>query len=317
MRVNLVRWIITVVAIAAALIHAYRPSIFGDQSAVTVILLVFACLPWLGGVIRNVELPGGIKLEFRDLQEARKDVEEAGLVPPKKRSERQKAGRRRHTYSFEVVANNDPNLVLAGLRIEIESRLRELAKSRNTTKDQKSLQRLAKGLVNCEVLTNDEASAISELLPLLDSAAHGAYVDDKAFEWALEFGPSLLDALEERLGEISIPNLLKQWRGRDGAAGADISIELSKALVRSPRAFVMAMRDDPSSFDTWLQRIQHDTFTICESRDETEDDLYTAYYERLKQLMQEALKSLLETEFHSEASRALSVLDRTDIHRIW
>ncbi len=82
MRVSLGRWIITVVAIAATLIHAYRPSIFGDQSAVTIILLVFACLPWLGGVIRNVELPGGVKLEFRDLQEAKKEVEEAGLVPP-------------------------------------------------------------------------------------------------------------------------------------------------------------------------------------------------------------------------------------------
>ena len=79
----------------------------------------------------------------------------------------------------------------------------------------------------------------------------------------------------------------------------------------------MAMRDDLDSFDTWLQGIQHDTFTIFESRDETEDDLYTAYYERLKQLMQEALRSLLETELHSEASRVLSVLDRTDIHRIW
>ena len=56
---------------------------------------------------------------------------------------------------------------------------------------------------------------------------------------------------------------------------------------------------------------------FLESRDETEDDLYTAYYERLKQLMQEALRSLLETEFHSEASRVFSVLDRTDIHRIW
>ena len=65
----------------------------------------------------------------------------------------------------------------------------------------------------------------------------------------------------------------------------------------------MAMRDDPSSFDTCYKEFNtiRSLFVNPVMRPKTISIL--RINERLKQLMQEALKSLLETEFHSEASR--------------
>ena len=77
------------------------------------------------------------------------------------------------------------------------------------------------------------------------------------------------------------------------------------------------MAKDPESFESWVEGIEMHTFTIYESDDEVEDDLYTAYYEELKTLMQDRLKTLLDSDLHNEASRVLSALNQVTIRRIW
>jgi hypothetical protein len=90
----------------------------------TVMLIALALVPWLGSVLKSVELPGMIKFQYRDLQRAKRSAEEAGLLSPAATPERGKE------YSFQQIAGDDPNLALAGLRIEIEKRLRQIAESR-------------------------------------------------------------------------------------------------------------------------------------------------------------------------------------------
>ena len=311
MRPIFIKWIITLTAVLIAVCHAYFPDIKIDSIILT--LLAIALIPWLAPLFRSVELPGGVKVEFQELETAKKKVEEAGLLSADGENNKQKA----HVYAFESVAGNDPNLALAGLRIEIESRLREIAKNKNINDDRAPLRIVTSELVKKGVLNRNEATSIEELLPLLNSAAHGASVDSRATEWALEFGPRLLDALEDRLGETTVPKLVSQWKDRDGAGVAEIGAELSKALVRSPKAFMQVMKNDSESYDSWLDGIDHHTFTIYESRGEVEDDLYEAYYEKLKQLMSDSVKPLLNGEFKIEAKKLLDVLETVKVSRIW
>ena len=273
---------------------------------------MLAGVPWFAPFLKSVELFGA-KLETRDLEETEKKAEDSGLVEVDKEPQKQK----RHIYAFESVVGNDPNLVLAGLRIEIESRLREIAKNRSIKADNIPLKKLTRELIEKEILSADEAASIKDLLPLLNRAVHGASVDKRAADWALEFGPRLLDALEDRLGESDIPKLVERWKDRDGAAFAEVGTELSKALVRAPQAFMKVMQDDCESYDSWLNGIAQHTFTIYESSGEVEDDLYMAYYEKLKQLMASAAESLLDGEFEAEAKQILGVLKTVKISRIW
>jgi hypothetical protein len=183
-------WIITLCAIAAAAVHFVWPQTAID--GVTVTLLLVAVVPWLQPLFKSIELPGGVKVEFQDLQKVTERAEAAGLLatPP--------SADRRREYSFLQVASSDPNLALAGLRIELERRLDLLARSRAYTEIPRSIGQMLRFLNERELINGAERSVPSELVGLLNSAVHGADVDPEAAQWALDIGPRILEALQER-----------------------------------------------------------------------------------------------------------------------
>jgi hypothetical protein len=311
MNVRLIQFVITFGALSVALIHTYAPGLTIDGT--TVSLLAIAVLPWLAPLFKAIELPGGVKIQFQDFINVEAKAEDAGLLVPAQES----LGKDRHIYAFESVAENDPNLALAGLRIELEAKLREIAEARGIEVTRKSIRPLIRDLKTRDVLNQREVSALEDMLPLLNSAAHGAETDLRATDWAMDVGPRLLAALDEKIGEKTITQLLERWKTRDRALVAEIGIELSKALVTSPKTFLASMRDDEEGFKAWLDGMQDHTFTLFESRGELDDDLYTAYYEKLRELMTKALKPLLESEYSDEVKRVISALDAVSIKRIW
>ena len=60
------RLLISGVAIAVILVRIFRPNIKVDET--TLVLLAVAVSPWLSSVIKGVEVPGGVKLEYRDAE---------------------------------------------------------------------------------------------------------------------------------------------------------------------------------------------------------------------------------------------------------
>ena len=306
------RWIVTSVIAIAALAHVFVDSVSVNTVGITLLAMMY--VPWAGLFFSKLEIPGVLTVEGRELRKAVEPIAAGGLF--QRSRDRDSQRRRRHTYAFEAVAGGDRNMVLAGLSMELQRRLQDIAKSKGITAGGKSLHSVVDQLAHQGVIRREEASAISDLLPLLNKAVHGANVDRAAVEWALDFGVPLLDALDEHLGQSSIPELLTQWRHRDGALSQEVGTELSKALVKTPRAFFKAMANDPDSFDSWLKDISTHTFTVLESEGELEDDLYTAYYEKLKSLMEDRLRNLLGTEVEKEALRVLSALSDVSISRI-
>ena len=68
--------IVSVAAILLAAVHLVFPKLAIDST--TVLLLALAVLPWLSPFLKSIELPGGVKLDFREaekrlLSEFRKD----------------------------------------------------------------------------------------------------------------------------------------------------------------------------------------------------------------------------------------------------
>ncbi|MFI0718654.1 hypothetical protein [Streptomyces sp. NPDC021224] len=66
--------VVTCAAVAAALVHMVRPGISID--GITVVLLAVAVVPWLGDLFDSIELPGGTKLQYRQLAERVEAAEE-------------------------------------------------------------------------------------------------------------------------------------------------------------------------------------------------------------------------------------------------
>ena len=133
-----------------------------------------------------------MKVEYKDRKRAEAKAEKAGLLaaPVAKREE----------PLFVSLAEEDPNLALAALRIEIEKRLRAIAASQGIREDARGLISLIRGLRKVEAISSQDESVIRDLIGLLNNAVHGAEVDERSAEWAIDVGPELLAAVEKRLG---------------------------------------------------------------------------------------------------------------------
>jgi hypothetical protein len=186
------RQAITLAALALALAHLLWPSAAID--AISLALIVIALVPWLAPIFKSLEFPGGWKIEFQDLQKATARAEQAGLLspaPPHVASD----------FSFQRLAEEDPNLALAGLRIEIEKRLLKLAERHNIDVRSRGIGALLRSLSQHQVLTPEASSTLADMAGMLNSAVHGATVDPRGAEWALNIGPRVLRTLDDLAAE--------------------------------------------------------------------------------------------------------------------
>ena len=179
-------------AILLLVAHLFFPQFKIDP--LSILLLGAASIPWLSSLFKSVEMPGGFKVEFQDLEKITKRAEDAGLLETAPSKE----------YGFELVATSDPNLALAGLRIEIEKKLRQLAVEHGG-EDRTSIRRNIEMLSVYERLSSEQVAVIQDLVPILNSAVHGAVVDAPTVSWALTTGRRILANLE-RIDDVP-PNV--------------------------------------------------------------------------------------------------------------
>ncbi|GGF44264.1 hypothetical protein [Echinicola rosea] len=293
--------------------HLILPDIKID--GITVLLIIIVITPWLAPVFKSFELPGGLKVEFHDLEKATQKLEESGLI---KKGSASKQHQVHSKYSFLNVVDIDSNLALSGLRMEIESRLKELAEQNFKVVDRHGINQIARQLSEHGVLSNQESSAILDILPILNKAAHGQDVDEQTHKWVIEIGPQILDSLEARKSAHELPDLISSYKNRDGAQGVEIGHELSKQLIKSIDTFFELMKKDKKAFNDWITELDTSTFTLYEASDEIEEELAYAKYSRLKEIMIEKVEQYLEknTE-NNDAKELLNKLNDMNIRSIW
>lgn len=192
----LVHLLISIVASIFIVLHLVDPALRID--AVSLALLIVAMLPWLGSVFKSIEFPGGGKVEYQDLQKAELAASKAGLL-----GSRLDQPESSSSPSFMAVAQEDPNLALAGLRIEIEKALRSMAANLGIRAERKGLGTLLHLLREKGALSQEQGSVLSDLSSLLNEAVHGAEVDPRSVEWAMDVGPRLLEGLQSAATKAS------------------------------------------------------------------------------------------------------------------
>lgn len=80
-RRHIVAAVVSCVAVAVAVTHVLAPELRIDN--ITVALLVVAIVPWLRDLLNSIELPGGVKVEFKGVEqriEAAERTADAALV---------------------------------------------------------------------------------------------------------------------------------------------------------------------------------------------------------------------------------------------
>lgn len=309
-----IQFFISGASVILLLIHTIWPEIRLD--AISVSLLIIAILPWLAPVFKSFELPGGLKVEFHDIEQATKKLESSGLVQPGR--EPSGTARIRSKYAFLNVVDPDSSLALSALRTEIEMRLRDIADRNAIPSERRGVASITRKLVEKNILSSDEAAAILDVLPVLNKAVHGGAVDPYVHKWAIDIGPQILDALETRIGSQNLPELISAFKQRDGGQAVELGYELSKHLVKATAAFFSAMETEPDAFRDWLKELDVSTFTMFQSQDEIEEQLYEAQYEKMKDLMTNCVETFLSNnKGHTLANQVLDRLKQITIQSIW
>lgn len=159
--------------------------------AVSLGLFVLGVLPWLAPLIKSAELPGGWKIQFQDIKNAAEKITGPAV-----------AGSTSAAATLEgkpmLVAQEDPNLALVGLRIDIEKRLRALARQSGVGHSG-SLSRLTQELEEEGALDPMAARGLEELITYGNQAAHGVQIAPAVARSAVEYGPNVLAFLDGKL----------------------------------------------------------------------------------------------------------------------
>jgi hypothetical protein len=118
---------------------------------------------------------------------------------------------------YQLIYNDDPTLSLAGLRIAIEKRLRDLATKVKLENAKAPLKRLVDALSQAGVLTRAETGAFHDLSPLLNAATCSLEYSKEGADWAFSIGPQLLASSEEKA--ISIGGFTERLWGNSSVHG--------------------------------------------------------------------------------------------------
>lgn len=186
-RNTVIKVLISLGAVALVAVHLIWPGLTID--AITLGLVIVAILPWLSSLIESAKFPGGWEVKFRDVEAAGQKITASSEVTAEVPSPKP---------SYLEISDQDPNLALVGLRIEIEKRLRILAE-KHQIPSQRSLMRLFDELRKRDILNDASMSGLQELVMAGNQAAHGAKVEHRIAEWAFDYGPIILTALDEKL----------------------------------------------------------------------------------------------------------------------
>ena len=184
---------ISVLCVAAIFIHAVFPDLQLDY--VTLVFLLIGVLPWLSPWIKSIELPGGFKITLQDVKAATDKVAagiEQEVRPPTPLSVDEES---KIKQLWDVVDSN-PNLALAGLRMEIENHLKNKAKATNILFEGRSAGIILRELANMDIVSKQTFSGLNDLIALGNQAIHGVEVTAEAARWALDYAPVILESLE-------------------------------------------------------------------------------------------------------------------------
>lgn len=115
-----------------------------------------------------------------------------------------------------------------------------------------------------------------------------------------------------------IEELIQKWDNRDGEQFIEIGSELSKCFVENDSVFLERMSRHDKSFESWVDHLQASSFTAYEAGDDSvEQVLYSAFYNKLKELMlDKAKKWINDSKYKLMAAALIRKLNTIEIRSI-
>lgn len=195
----------------AKLLLEYIKALIWPLVVIFLVILFYRQLSALLGRIKSANLPGGVSLDFeKEIREARELSMKTKTPKPPKGSKKTptiplteanskmiKAGLQPSLSGLDLtryrnLANEDPNWALAGLRMEIETMIKNLVSGFKLEFDERdSTGVLLKRLLSNRAITHDQFELIRKVLDLCNAAVHGIVVTKAEADAVIDISETL------------------------------------------------------------------------------------------------------------------------------
>ena len=197
-RKNISKIIVTMIFIGAFSVHVFVSAITLDSTGVILLCLVF--VPWIFDAIKSLEINGLGKIELVSDEEKDKIEEETEQL----NFEDDEINNARERYTWAIHIDDDPQFALAGMRMEIESTLNEIARKNSLDRrDIFGIYKLSSHLIKNEKISMQEYNLIRDMNGILNAAVHGKLNKNSntSYRWAFDQGLKLLASLKNKEDE--------------------------------------------------------------------------------------------------------------------
>ena len=163
---------------------------------ISVMLLILMGVPWALPLLQHLELPGGIKMDFKaQIDAIQKLAEEQGIIESEP-IQADSIGQ--GLLSYELLLKEDPNLALAAVRLDLERELRAAGSNEEHIR-YTGIGRILDLLRAKQQISHGEYTLIKDILPLLNQGVHGLPIDTMSAERVISIGKNLINNLKVTL----------------------------------------------------------------------------------------------------------------------
>lgn len=186
-------WVTFVVAAALLVVHSLNVVSLNVDSTSILLLLIILISPFVSSITKIKYGDFEAEIDSKEVERIKANLENV--------EEAQKSEGEHHpevldaTDSIYELAESDPVVALAKIRIELEKSLKRLARTTSVEVRRPILGFIVKSLSSHEIISRQMGKSLSEVISICNRAIHGETIADDDARTIIELGVALIEEI--------------------------------------------------------------------------------------------------------------------------
>jgi hypothetical protein len=179
-----------VLGLALLFVHSFKLATISVDSTSILLLIVILISPFISSVTKIKYGDFEAEIDPKEIEQIKAESERSVERFPDEREHRPRIFDT--TDSIQELAESDPIIALAKVRIELEKALGRFARATEIETKSKSLGLLVKKLSHHELVTHQMGKSLSEVISICNRTIHGELISDESAETIVDLGVELI-----------------------------------------------------------------------------------------------------------------------------
>lgn len=186
-------WVTFTLAFILLGVHSFNIANISVDSTSILLLIIMLISPFVIAIKKIKYGDFEAEIDSQEIQKIKADFEKT--VHTKTEEDDSLPEIYKATDAIRDLANSDPVIALAKIRIELEKVLTRLARITLTETKRSPLGALVNKLMNHEIISSQVGKSLSEVINICNRAIHGEFISEEDADTIVELGIELLEDL--------------------------------------------------------------------------------------------------------------------------